>query len=324
MPLTDLIEASDLDGLVRYVDGRCEARDWRGLVELRDRCREAVQRGKQVWAAAEFAEYRMALEAPGELAGAVVVEGAGRFSLGPFWEVAASTHRWDELAEHVPEGPMRAMTAHERVVRGEDLSGDDRVDPGVLELPCLIQPWEPRYSVAVYRADKADFPEPELPEPVWTDLGVPAPEVGPDDADEALHQLTRPWVDQSNGRCETVTVAGDGPGAIAALGLRRARIAELTPSEALAYCAWTGASGGAYGRRRGTPVGRHDAWWLVAAAVGLLDEWPAVPDAVGEAAAALRWWRFDPGDGIGGWAFHLAVESPARGRAWAVGAVDAR
>ena len=321
--LVELIEASDLDGLVRFVDRVCTARDWDGLVDLRDRCREAVERGKQVWAAAEFAEYRLALEAPGPWAGAVVVEGAGRFSLGPFWEVAASTHDWDELSGHIPAGPMRTMAAHERVVRGEDLSDDGSIDRHVLEVPLRLEPWEPQYPAAAYRSDKADFPEPDLPEPQWSDLPPPGAVAGADEVDEALHQLTRPWVEQSNGRCDTVVVAGEGPAAISALGLRRARVAELAAAEALAYMVWTGASGGAYGRRRGTPVGRHDAWWLVAAAANLLDEWPLPPDVVGDAAARLRWWRFDPGDQLGGWAFHLAVSDPGTGRAWTASAVDA-
>ena len=47
--------------------------------------------------------------------------GAGRFALGPLSEVAASTHTWAELAPHAPPGPLAAVTAHERVVRGEDL-----------------------------------------------------------------------------------------------------------------------------------------------------------------------------------------------------------
>ncbi len=321
--LVDLIEASNLDGLIRFVDRLCANREWDGLVELRDGCREAVQRAKQVWAAAEFAEYRMALEAPGPFAGAVVTEGAGRFSLGPLWEVAASTHSWEDLADHVPSGPMRSMVAHERVVRGEDLTGDGSIDPHVLEIPLRLEQWEPGYLLAVYRSDKADFPEPELPAPAWVELPAPGALAGADAVEEALDQLTRPWVDQSNGRSETVVVAGDALAAVAALGLRRARVAELSPSQALGYMAWTGASGGAYGRRRGTPVGRHDAWWLVAAAADLLDEWPVPADDLGAAAASLEWWRFDPGDQVGGWAFHLAVADPGSGRAWAVSAVDA-
>ena len=47
--LTTLIESSDLDGLVRFVDGLVASRDWDGIKVMRDRCREAVERGKQVW-----------------------------------------------------------------------------------------------------------------------------------------------------------------------------------------------------------------------------------------------------------------------------------
>ncbi len=319
--LVDLIEGNDLDGLVRFVDGLCAAREWDGVVELRDRCRQAVERGKQLWAAAEFAEYRLALEAPGPLAAAVVVEGAGRFTLGPLWEVAASTHPWAELAPGLGAGPVRAMAAHERVVRGEDLTGEGTIDPHVLELPLEVQPWEPAYPVAVYRADKADFPEPDYPPLGWVDLPEPGEQLDDPEALDALYDLVRPWVDQSNGRAETVAVEGGALAAVAALGPSRARVAEVEPTTALAWLAWTGASGGAYGRRRGTPVGRHDAWWAVAALADL--EWPAAPAAVAEAAVALRWWRWDPGDAVGGWSFYLAVEDPAEGLAWAISAVDA-
>ncbi len=321
--LVDLIEGNDADGLIRFVDGLCAARDWDGLVELRDRCEEAVERGKQLWAIAEFAEYRLALEAPGPYAAAVVVEGSGRFSLGPLWEVAASTHAWAELAPHLPEGPMRAMAAHERVVRGEDLRTDGSIDPHVLEMPLAVAPWEPAYPVAVYRPDKADFPEPDFPPSQWAELGSAGLPLDDPVALDALWELVRPWVDQSNGRAESTAVEGTAPAAVAALGLRRARLARLDATTALAWLAWTGASGGAYGRRRGTPVGRHDAWWSVAALCDLLDDWPVAPAALGEAAASLHWYRWDPGDAVGGWAFHLAVEDPREGIAWAISAADA-
>jgi len=43
----------------------------------------------------------------------------------------------------------------------------------------------------------------------------------------------------------------------------------------------------------------------------------------GTEAAKLRWILWEPGDQIGGWAFHLAVEDPDDGLSWAVSAVDA-
>ncbi len=120
--LEQIVEQGDLDQLVRTVDRLCETRDWDGLVELRDRCRWALERGKQLWPAASLAEYRLALEAPGKWAAGVLAEGAGRFALGPLPEVAASTHSWGELAPHLAPGPLAAITAHERVLRGEDLA----------------------------------------------------------------------------------------------------------------------------------------------------------------------------------------------------------
>src|SRR5207253_4563968 len=114
----------DLDELVRHVDRLCDAEDWDGLVDLRDRCRRALERGKQLWPAASLAEYRLALDAPGPWAAAVLVPGAGRFALGPLSEVTASTHTWAELAPHVPPGPLAAVPANERVVRGGGLRAD--------------------------------------------------------------------------------------------------------------------------------------------------------------------------------------------------------
>ncbi len=318
--LLELIEGSDLAGLVRRIDGLVSAREWEGIVDLRDRCIEAVDRGKQLWGVAQFAEYRLALDAPGPLAGQVVKEGAGRFALGPLWEVAASTHPWDELAPHVDDDRLRTLIGHERLLRGESVDIGE-IDPHVLEVPFLLEPWEPQYPVAAYRSDRADFPEPEWTRLDWIELPDPIAREHDDDAIEALVGLTAPWTEQSNGRAEGVVVAGGALQAIRTLGPHRARAAEIDGGEALALMAWTGASGGAYGRRRGTPVGRMRAWWALAALLGLddIDD----PGELGAEVAGLRWWRWDPGDQIGGWGFHLAIEDPGDGLAWAVSAVDA-
>lgn len=315
--LTELIEGSDLDGLIRFVDNLCSARDWDGLVELVARCREATQRGKQVWAAAEFAEYRIALEAPAEFVGAVVAEGAGRYSLGPLWEVAASTHTWSELEPHLSPGPARAMVAHERVVRGEDLSGAE-VDP-VLELPLRLKPWEPDYAVATYRADKADFPEPDVPASEPTEAVESADVIDDLAATDALQALVSPWVDESNGRAAAIAVEGSALAAAAGIGAV-AGARRLSGPEALAYMAWTGASGGAHGRRRGSPVGRYNAWWVAAELGGL--EGLHDPGHVAEAVESLAWYRWEPPGLVGGWRCHLAVEDPERGLAWALAATD--
>ena len=86
------VERGDVDELIRLVDSLCATREWDRLVELRDRCEQAIARGRQLWPVAAHAEYRLALEAPGRFAAIVLVEGAGRFAPGPLPEVAASTH----------------------------------------------------------------------------------------------------------------------------------------------------------------------------------------------------------------------------------------
>jgi hypothetical protein len=68
--------------------------------------------------------------------------------------------------------------------------------------------------------------------------------------------------------------------------------------------------------------GRFGAWWTAVAVAGRLDDWPLEGDAVGETAAALRWYRWDAGAADTGWALRLAVEDPVRGRAWALSATD--
>lgn len=319
--IRELVEASDLDGLIRAVDGLAGSRDWEGIEALRDRCVEAVGRGKQLWGVAQFAEYRLALEAPAEHAGAVVVEGAGRNTLGPLWEVAASTHTWDELEPHVSQARPRALVAHERMIRGDEVD-ESAVDASVLDIPLRRAPWEPRYPTAEYRSDRAAFPERDLPEMPWVDLGEPAEKAAEPAGADALLDLVRVWVDESSGRAEARTVVGTAAQAIRALGLQRVRLAPISLADAMVRMAWVGASGGAYGRRRGTPVGRAGAWWAAACLVGLDDEWPMTSDELGEAAAGLKWFAWDPGDVVGGWNFHLAVEDPLDGLAWAVGAVD--
>ena len=320
------VERGDLDELIRLIDGCCAARDWDGLADLRRRCRGAHERtGRQLWPAAAHAEYRLALEAPGPWAGAVLEGGAGRVAPGPLSEVAASTHPWEELAPHVPEGPVAVLAAHERVVRGDDLTGRALPGPPVLELPLRLEPWEPAYLLAEYRAHEADFPGPP---PLRTLEPVELP--GSDGATprrhgedvDALLGVASAWTTASGGRADAVAVEGDARAAVAALGATRVRVARLTAPDALATLAWAAASGGAHGRRAGAAPGRFGAWWVVAALGELVDDWPVAPGAVGEVAARLRWFAWDRRESTSGWIVRVAVEDGAAGRAWALEAHD--
>ena len=324
VPLEAALAAGDLDELLRWVDRLVEAGSWDGLVDLGRRCRTGFERsGHQLWPIVSQVEYRLALEAPVAWAAQVLVEGAGRFALGPLSEVAASTHSWADLSSRLAPGPVTGLFAHERVIRGELVDEEARSAREVLELPLELQSWEPRYPVATYRPDGAEFPAPEAPAMGLRALPGPGAPVKDADAPAALAALVERWVVESNGVAEVVAVSGTAEAAIAALGAERARVAEVAPGAALAAMAWAGASGGAHGRRRGAAVGRFGAWWAVAALAGLLDDWPLVPGELGAAAGELRWLLWEPATGTPtGWALHLAVEDREDDLAWAMAATD--
>lgn len=317
MDVRTAIESTDTNALLRIVDGHCKAREWDSLIALRGLCQEAVTRGKQVWAIDEHIRYRLALEAPGEIAAAAVAEGRARFALGPLPEVAAARHSWLELAPYLPEGPDRAFFAHERVIGGEDLR-DVQVDRQILELPLRLEPWEPRYRRAAYKADRAEFPSPDQPafERARTEQGE---RIHDGDA-EALASLVDVWVNESNGRVDASCVEGSALAAIGAVGPHEIGIASVDLAEALSWMGWAAASGGAHGKRPGAAAGRFGAWWAASAVAGL--EWPPEPPELGEVLEGLRWHVWTDGSSSG-WTLRLAIEDPQEGLAWAVSATDA-
>ncbi|HZU71274.1 MAG TPA: hypothetical protein VE990_00755 [Acidimicrobiales bacterium] len=324
--LAAAVERADLDELLGVVNSLCLDADWDGVEQLAARCRAAFERGRQLWPIAAHADYRLALEAPPRWAAATVEPGRGRFSPGPLTEVVASTHTWAELAPHLPTGPLRAVVAQERVVRGEDLSS--AADLGVpAEVPLALARWEPAYLLASYHPDRAEFPAPDLApqgEAVEAGREPSAPGAG-DEADvAALLELAGAWTAESAGRARAVAVEADAAGAAAALDVDVVRLLPVSARAAVAQMAWAGASGGAHGRRRGMAAGRFSAWWALAALAGLGEEWPPPADELGEALEQMRFFTFeDRASPVTGWRLALAVDEPEAGLAWAVWAVDA-
>ena len=331
--LDRLLDQGDLDGLLRLVDDLCGEGDWTLLEALATRGRLAVERGHQLWPAADHAEHRLALEAPGPFAAGAVVRDATRFGPAPLAEVAASSHPWKDLAPDLPTGPLRATVAHERVSRGEDLTGEDnlgRSDP--LGLPLRLSPWEPTYLIPEIGPYGLEDPVPQagtleqvdIPRPVEAVGGVATAGTG------ALRDLGGTWAEESNGHSMSVAVHGGADTAIATLladpARRRVRWRRLEAGEVISLMAWAGASGGAHGRRRGAARGRFEAWWCVANLAGLLedpdDPWPPDPGLVGDAASEMNWWRWDVDGARTGWHLNLAVEDPGDGLAWALAAGD--
>jgi hypothetical protein len=284
--IEDLVEAAQPNALLARVDALAGNRDWDALVELAKRCREAVERGKQLWPIAEHIDYRLALEAPGPYAGAVLHPEAGRFALGPLTEVAASTHSFDELTQHIQSPQAAGYVAAERVVRGEDLEGVPGTHPEVLEMPLRLQTWEPSYPLATYRAAEAEFQDPELELNLSQGIVAPFESLNDDEVRRALVGLVDIWVSQSNGAVNVSIVEGSSEGAIPALGFEDFSIAEVSSSEAMAVMAWAGASGGARGKRRGAAFGRFAAWWAACALTDL--DWPPDPSQLGTGLRRLR------------------------------------
>jgi hypothetical protein len=319
--LIDLIEAGDLNGLLRAVDGLCESREWDLLVELADRCEEAVERGKQLWPIASHIDYRIALEGPSGYVAQVLHPEVGRFSLGPLTEVAASRHTWEELREHLHIPQVCAYIAQERVLRGEDLTGDELAHAEVLELPLRLTAWEPTYALATFKPAYVEVAEPWSPREPLEEVALGKAEAIDDPIlRDTLLDLVMPWTNESNGAAQASVVEGDAIAAASALTFSELRVGRLEPDEAVQQMAWAAASGGAYGRRRGAAFGRFLAFYAGAVLTGL--DWPADGDHLGGAVSELNWYRWDEGSEEEGWSLRLAVEDQADGWAAAISATD--
>jgi hypothetical protein len=314
----DAVDLADTDTLVRSIDGFCATRDWSELLTLRLHCQAAVERGKQLWAVDEHIRYRLALEGPADLAAQAVAEGPARWTLGPLTEVVAQKHTWAELEPHLPPGPERVFVAHERAIRGETID-PLVVDPGILEIPVVLAEWEPRYPIAEYKADRAEFPSPSVAgmrpaEPIHT------ARIEADPGIEALAGIVKPWIEQSTGRADVVVVDGGVAEALGAIGVPRPSVVRLDLPEALAWLGWAAASGAANGKRRGAASGRFETWWTLAVIADM--DFPPDPDDFGEVLSEFiyHWWS----DGVDeGWRLNLAITDPEIDRTWAITAIDA-
>jgi hypothetical protein len=313
------VDRGDLDECLRWVDDLAGGRQWDDLDALRLRCRRAHERGHQLWPAASYAAHRLALEGPAAAAAEVAQHDGAAFTLGPLWEVAASTHTWQELAPHMEAGPIADLAAQERVLRGEavDRAGDD--------LPYELAGVEPAYLLATYHADEVVVDGPPPPEfgPPHRLTGRPAAPRPHEAVADAWRNVVAPWLTQSTGRLVTSCVAGDTEVAVATLVERRpVALAPIGPGDALLRLQWAGASGGAHGRRRGGAVGRAAAWWMVATLLGVAGEWPLTGAELTAWSDELEWVAWRPERTTSGWDLRLAVADPEAGRAWAVEAVD--
>ncbi|CAN5163854.1 hypothetical protein BH18ACT5_BH18ACT5_04530 [soil metagenome] len=315
----DAIEGSDTDELLRIVDGACASQEWDALVTLRLRMAEALGRGRQLWGVDQHVRYRLALEAPPPFAAQAVNEGPARFALGPLTEVAANRHTFAELAPHLHPGPSKSLVAHERVIVGEDID-EGLAGENQLELPLHLLSWEPKYATPQYHVDRVEALSPDLPP--MTTLTLPESVEVVDDlpSTEALLGLVLPWLEESNGRAQSICAEGDFPAALRALGVPAAEFAPVSVAEAMSWMAWAASSGGAEGRRRGGASGRFQAWHTLATLAGF--EWPASSETVTEAAGRLDWFVWSDLAPAIGWVLNIGAHDPDENLSWALGARD--
>jgi len=315
--VTSLIDAEDVPALLFEIDVLCGDGQWDALEELAERCRQAVERGRQLWPVASHVDYRLALEAPAVHA-AAVLDRESRFTLGPLSEVCASMHTFAELKPHLPGAHIAGVVAQERVLRGEDLSRG-RV-PDSFELPMHLIPGEHGHLLPSYRAHDADFPDPTAPPRADDTVVTPGKEVPVVRAVEsAVRDLFEVWTAQSNGTCLVAAAEGAGDAATGLLA-RRALSAEIGAGEALVRLTWAGSSGAMHGRRRGGASGRFHAWWAAAALSGA--EWPLFADEAAETFDRIVWTWFEPIPRPGGLVFGLTATDPASGNSVAILATD--
>jgi len=320
---TDAVDRGDLDEVLRLIDRLAEQSDWDGLDTLRERCRLAHERGHQLWPAASYAAHRLALDGPIALAVVLASTDSSAFTVGPLWEVVAARARWADIEPHCERGPVTALMAQERVLRGERLDGATALLDDV-EVPLHLADIEPDYSLASYTAAEVvvDGPRP-------LDLGPPhriraTGRAVADQVAEAWRLVVEPWCSQSGGTMRSVAVRGGAAEAVVGLvGGGAVQIAPVDLTAVLHRLQWAAASGGAHGRRRGGAVGRAVAWWLVASVAGVTDDWPISANELSEWGTELQWWVWQPVETpSSGWQLRLAAADPDQGTAWAVEAVD--
>ncbi|MGH2689770.1 MAG: hypothetical protein ACRDKW_13345, partial [Actinomycetota bacterium] len=230
--LMNLVEAGEPNPLLRKIDALCALRAWDDLVSMAAQCREATERGKQLWPIAEHVDYRLALEAPAAYAASVLHPTAGRFAAGPLTEVAASTHTFDDLVGHLDLPSTAGVVAAERVLRGENLRGRPEAHPEVMELPMRLEPWEPPYTVARYKSSSVEVPEPELPPLTDEGTGRQGEPIEDDELSAVLLDLVGAWISGSNARAE-VAIAGTVEEALGNLGAEEFWTGELSPRQAM-------------------------------------------------------------------------------------------
>lgn len=316
MSVAALVHRGDLDELVRAVDAAATRGDVDEVVALRRGCLDAVEfSGRQLWGPAAYAAYRLALDAPVELAVEAFLDADDRHMLGPLTEVVAQRHDWAALGDHLPPGPISGTVAVERVVRGEDLADDPAAAVHHLDVPGTWLDWEGPRPRVDYRSGEVLAPAP-VARPTGPAVTATAPGDPIDDPElvQAWEALVAPWATSATGSVAVAVADGPVTGAVGAVvsgSVARTgdtiapadpvtvELEPITLADAVAALGWSAASGGAARRRRGCAAGRSAAWWALRVLVG--HEPGSDVDDLREDLGEWTWWRFGPVEEDGWW-----------------------
>lgn len=298
------------------------------------------------------AHYRLALEGSVQEAAGLLTPEATRTS-PPLWEVVASRFTWAELGPWAPDGFATVLAGATRVLLGEDLSQEERLDADGIGSPFVLQPWEapcwqgvlslPSYSPNGFARIGApgalgDISVLDLPDP-----GEPLP---PGPAESGLAKVVHGWDDAT-----AVGVRGTALHAVATVrGTSTGTVhgGWLEPADAFATVIDRAAGGIFAVPYQGMAVGRAVAWRAVAglartaaatsatsaqsdgddggdaeqdgdaARATSLDRGAYDCAEVGDFMARSRWFQWLEPDREN--ALHLAVEDPRSGLSWALDA----
>jgi hypothetical protein len=306
------------------IDSLADAGRWTELLDLcrtRDPGSEAADRRR--------IGHILAVEAPVHIAAAAVELFADddRAHLGPLWEVIADGRPWPELTAHLEHPRTRHLAAHSRVLQGEDLSWDPSLDPALLGVPFVLQPWEaeqwdtlldmPGYSRnsaggTTVAAFPDDFANPEA-EVETEELPAARPRQAGHDALPLLADLS-PWV-------RAYAFHGTAWEAASAVASERTvrRGAVFPFSRAYRCLVHLAAGSSAYGMTSGQAVGRVAVWRALTAMAGA--DRAGGPEGLAAFVGRVHCvgWE-EPGDRI--WRVHLAVEDPEQGVSWVLSGQD--